>query len=197
MLAKSFEIDRQEVWQGYERVKANKGGSGVDGVTMTEFERDLEGNLYRIWNRLSSGSYFPPPVKRVEIDKGEGKVRALGIPTIADRIAQQVVRQRLEPLLEPVFHDESYGYRPGRSAHDALRQARKQCWRRDWVLDLDIKGFFDNIDRSLLMKAVRKHAKCRWIELYIQRWLQAEVIMPDGSVQKREKGTPQGGVLNP
>ena len=196
-LAKSFEIDRQEVWQGYERVKANKGGSGVDGVTMTEFERDLEGNLYRIWNRLSSGSYFPPPVKRVEIDKGEGKVRALGIPTIADRIAQQVVRQRLEPLLEPVFHDESYGYRPGRSAHDALRQARTQCWRRDWVLDLDIKGFFDNIDWGLMMKAVRKHAQCDWVEMYIQRWLHAATIMPDGTVRKREKGTPQGGVISP
>lgn len=195
--AKSFVIDRWEVWQAYKRIKANKGGAGVDGVTMPEFEQDLKGNLYRIWNRLSSGSYFPPPVKRVEIPKSDGKVRALGIPTIADRIAQQVVRQRLEPLLEPVFHDSSYGYRPGRSAHDALREARKQCWRQDWVLDLDIKGFFDNIDWSLLMKAVRKHAQCSWVELYIQRWLQAEVIMPDGSVQKREKGTPQGGVISP
>lgn len=195
--AKSFEIDRQEVWQGYERVKANKGGPGVDEVTMKEFERDLEGNLYRIWNRLSSGSYFPPPVKRVEIDKGEGKVRELGIPTIADRIAQQVVKQRLEPLLEPVFHANSYGYRPGRSAHDALREARKRCWRQDWVLDLDIKGFFDNIDWKLLMKAVRKHAQCAWVEMYIQRWLQAEVIMLDGSVHKRDRGTPQGGVISP
>ena len=166
-------IDRREVWQACRRVKANKGGSGVDGVTMLEFERDLKGNLYRIWNRLSSGSYFPPPVKRVEIPKSDGKVRALGIPTIADRIAQQVVRQRLEPQLEPVFQDSSFGYRPGRSAQDALRQARKQCWRRDWVLDLDIKGFFDNIDWGLLMKAVRKHAPCGWVVMYTQRWLQA------------------------
>ena len=195
--AKSFVIDRREVWQAYRRVKANKGGSGVDGVTMLEFERDLKGNLYRIWNRLSSGSYFPPPVKRVEIPKSDGKVRALGIPTIADRIAQQVVRQRLEPQLEPVFQDSSFGYRPGRSAHDALRQARKQCWRRDWVLDLDIKGFFDNIDWGLLMKAVRKHAPCGWVVMYTQRWLQAATIMPDGSVHKREKGTPQGGVISP
>ena len=195
--AKSFVIDRWEVWQAYKRIKANKGGAGVDGVTMPELEQDLKGNLYRIWNRLSSGSYFPPPVKRVEIPKSDGKVRALGIPTIADRIAQQVVRQRLEPLLEPVFHESSYGYRPGRSAHDALREARTQCWRRDWVLDLDIKGFFDNIDWSLLMRAVRKHAQRSWVEMCIQRWLQAEVIMPDGSVQKREKGTPQGGVISP
>ncbi len=164
---------------------------------MLDFERGLKDNLYRIWNRLSSGSYIPPPVKRVEIPKSDGKVRALGIPTIADRIAQQVVRQRLEPQLEPVFQDSSYGYRPGRSAHDALRQARKQCWRRDWVLDLDIKGFFDNIDWGLLMKAVRKHAPCGWVVMYTQRWLQAATIMPDGSVQKREKGTPQGGVISP
>ena len=195
--AKSFVIDRWEVWQGYLRVKANRGGAGVDGVTMKEFEGDLKGNLYRIWNRLSSGSYFPPPVKRVEIPKSDGKVRALGIPTIADRIAQQVVKQRLEPVLEPVFHDSSYGYRPGRSAHDALREARTQCWRLDWVLDLDIKGFFDNIDWGLLMKAVHKHAPCGWVAMYIERWLQAEVIMPDGSVQKRDKGTPQGGVISP
>lgn len=195
--AKSFVIDRREVWQAYKRVKANKGGAGVDGVTMLEFERGLKGNLYRIWNRLSSGSYIPPPVKRVEIPKSDGKVRALGIPTIADRIAQQVVRQRLEPQLEPVFHEESYGYRPGRSAHDALRQARTQCWRQDWVLDLDIKGFFDNIDWGLLMKAVRKHALDDWVVMYTQRWLQAATCMPDGTVQKREKGTPQGGVISP
>ena len=195
--AKSFEIDKWEVWQAYKRVKAKQGGAGVDGVTMAEFERELKDNLYRIWNRLSSGSYKPPPVKRVEIPKSDGKVRALGIPTVADRIAQQVVRQRLEPLLEPVFDEQSYGYRPGRSAHDALRAARKQCWRHDWVLDLDIKGFFDNIDWGLLMKAVRKHAPNRWVVLYVQRWLRAEVILPDGAVQQRDKGTPQGGVISP
>jgi group II intron reverse transcriptase/maturase len=197
--AKSFDIAKREVWEAYKRVKANRGAAGADGVTMTEFEKDLGKNLYRIWNRMASGSYFPPPVKRVDIPKGDGtgRTRPLGIPTIADRIAQMVVRRRLEPLLEPVFHANSYGYRPGRSAHDALRAARTQCWRHDWVLDIDIKGFFDNIDWTLLMKAVRKHTDCRWIVLYIERWLKAEVLMPDGTVAMRNKGTPQGGVVSP
>lgn len=197
--AKSFDIAKREVWEAYKRVKANRGAAGADGVTMTEFEKDLGKNLYRIWNRMASGSYFPPPVKRVDIPKedGSGRTRPLGIPTIADRIAQMVVRRRLEPLLEPVFHANSYGYRPGRSAHDALRAARTQCWRHDWVLDIDIKGFFDNIDWTLLMKAVRKHTDCRWVVLYIERWLKAEVLMPDGTVAARNKGTPQGGVMTP
>lgn len=197
--AKSFDITKREVWEAYKRVKANRGTAGADGVTMAEFEQDLGKNLYRIWNRMASGSYFPPPVKRVDIPKGDGsgRTRPLGIPTIADRIAQMVVRRRLEPLLEPVFHANSYGYRPGRSAHDALRAARTQCWRHDWVLDIDIKGFFDNIDWNLLMKAVRKHTDCRWVVLYIERWLKAEVLMPDGTVAKRNKGTPQGGVMTP
>ena len=197
LLAKSYEIDKREVWQAYERVKANKGAAGVDGVGIADFERKLTSNLARIWNRLSSGSYMPPPVRRVEIPKSDGKVRALGIPTVGDRIAQQVVKQRLEPVLEPMFHANSYGYRPGRGAHDALRQAREQCWRQDWVLDLDIKGFFDNIDWGLLMGVVRKHAPQPWVALYIQRWLQADVVMPDGAVVKRDKGTPQGGVISP
>lgn len=195
--AKSFEIAKHEVVQAYKRVKANGGAAGADGVTLGEFERDLKRNLYRLWNRLSSGSYFAPPVKRVEIAKADGKVRPLGIPTVADRIAQMVVKQRLQPLLEPMFHADSYGYRPGRSAHDAVRAARKRCWKHDWVLDLDIQGFFDNLDWGLLMKAVRKHAKWSWVSLYIQRWLQADVILPDGTVQKRERGTPQGGVISP
>jgi RNA-directed DNA polymerase len=195
--AKSFDVSKREVWDAYKRVKANRGAAGVDGVTMTEFDADLSRNLYRIWNRMASGSYYPPPVKRVEIPKGEGKTRPLGIPTVADRIAQRVVQRRLGPQLEPVFHANSYGYRPGRSAHDALRQARQQCWRHDWVLDLDIKGFFDNLDWTLLMKAVRKHTNCRWVVLYIERWLKAEVVMPDGSVVQRDKGTPQGGVISP
>jgi RNA-directed DNA polymerase len=195
--AKSFEIAKREVWDAYQRVKANRGAAGVDGVTMTKFEEELNKNLYRIWNRLSSGSYFPPPVKRVEIPKGDGKTRPLGIPTVADRIAQMVVKQRLEPLLEPVFHADSYGYRPGRSAHDALRVARERCWRQDWVLDLDIKGFFDNIDHELLMKAVRLHSPCRWVSLYIERWLRADVQLPDGTLQARDRGTPQGGVISP
>ena len=164
--AKSFDIAKREVWEAYKRVKANRGAAGGDGVTIAMFEQDLSKNLYRIWNRMASGSYLPPPVKRVDIPKGDGKTRPLGIPTVADRIAQMVVQRRLEPLLEPVFHANSYGYRPRRSAHDALRVARNQCWRHDWVLDLDIKGFFDNIDHDLLMKAVRRHTDCRSAVLY-------------------------------
>lgn len=195
--AKSFDIAKREVWDAYKRVKANRGAAGGDGVTMAMFEQDLSKNLYRIWNRLASGSYFPPPVKRVDIPKGDGKTRPLGIPTVADRIAQMVVQRRLEPLLEPVFHANSYGYRPRRSAHDALRVARTQCWRHDWVLDLDIKGFFDNIDHDLLMKAVRRHSDCRWIALYTERWLKADLLMPDGTLVTRDRGTPQGGVISP
>jgi RNA-directed DNA polymerase len=195
--AKSFDIAKREVWEAYKRVKANRGAAGGDGVTIAMFEQDLSKNLYRIWNRMASGSYFPPPVKRVDIPKGDGKTRPLGIPTVADRIAQMVVQRRLEPLLEPVFHANSYGYRPGRSAHDALRVARNQCWRHDWVLDLDIKGFFDNIDWDLLMKAVRKHTDCRWVVLYVERWLKADVLIPDGTLMTRDKGTPQGGVVSP
>lgn len=194
---KSFDITKREVWDAYKRVKANRGAAGVDGVGIAEFDQDLGKNLYRIWNRMASGSYFPLPVKRVDIPKGDGKTRPLGIPTVADRIAQMVVRQRLEPLLEPVFHKDSYGYRPGRSAHDALRVARSRCWQRPWVLDLDIKGFFDNIDHDLLMKAVQRHTTCRWTALYIKRWLTADVVMPDGTRQMRDRGTPQGGVISP
>jgi RNA-directed DNA polymerase len=195
--AKSFDITKREVWDAYKRVKANRGAAGVDGVGIIDFDRDLSKNLYRIWNRMASGSYFPSPVKRVDIPKGDGKTRPLGIPTVADRIAQMVVRRRLEPLLEPVFHKDSYGYRPGRSAHDALRVARTRCWQRPWVLDLDIKGFFDNIDHALLMKAVQRHTDCRWTALYIGRWLTADVVMPDGTRQIRDRGTPQGGVISP
>jgi RNA-directed DNA polymerase len=195
--AKPFEISKQEVVKAYKRVRAKDGSAGVDGVGLEEFGRDVKNNLYRIWNRLSSGSYIPPPVLRVEIPKEPGKTRPLGIPTVADRIAQTVVAQRLMPVVEPLFHANSYGYRPGRSAHDALRAARQQCWRHDWVLELDIKGFFDNMDWALLLRAVRKHAPQGWLVLYIERWLQAAVVMPDGTVQQREKGTPQGGVISP
>lgn len=195
--AKSFDISKREVWEAYKRVKANRGAAGIDAMTIDVFDQDLSKNLYRIWNRMASGSYFAPPVKHVEIPKGDGSTRALGIPTVADRVAQMVAKKRLEPLLEPVFHDDSYGYRPGRSAHDALRVARTRCWKHDWVLDLDIKGFFDNIDHDLLMRAVRKHTSCRWLLLYIERWLKADVCMPDGELLKRNKGTPQGGVISP
>ena len=195
--AKSFDVSKREVWEAYKRVKANRGGAGIDGVSIVEFDQDLSKNLYRIWNRMASGCYFPPPVKRVDIPKGDGRTRPLGIPTVSDRIAQMVVKQRLEPQLEPIFHADSYGYRPGRSAHDALRVVRGRCWRQNWVLDIDIKGFFDNIDHELLMKAVRRHTDCRWVVLYVERWLKADVILPDGTRQSREQGTPQGGVVSP
>jgi RNA-directed DNA polymerase len=195
--AKPFCISKSEVWDAYKRVKANKGAAGVDDESIEDFERNLKDNLYKLWNRMSSGSYFPPPVRRVEIDKKDGGKRKLGIPTVADRIAQQVAKAKLEPELEPLFHADSYGYRPGKSALDAVGQARERCWRYDWVLDLDIKGFFDNLDHDLLMKAVKKHAKDRWIVLYIERWLKAPVQEGDGRLVPRDKGTPQGGVITP
>ncbi|SEE72403.1 group II intron reverse transcriptase/maturase [Rhizobiales bacterium GAS191] len=195
--AKPFCISKREVWMAYRRVKANRGAAGVDDQTITEFEKDLSNNLYRLWNRMSSGSYMPPPVRRVDIPKGDGGTRPLGIPTVSDRIAQMVVKRCLEPLVEPVFHEDSYGYRPGRSAHDALAVARQRCWRHDWVLDLDIKGFFDNIDWELLMRAVRRHTDNPWVLLYIERWLKAPVSLPDGTLVSREKGTPQGAVVSP
>lgn len=195
--AKPFCIPKREVWEAYKRVKANQGAAGVDGQSIAEFERDLSNNLYRLWNRLSSGSYFPPPVRRVDIPKGDGRTRALGIPTVTDRIAQMVVRRQLEPILEPVFHNDSYGYRPRRSAHQALSVARQRCWKYDWVLDLDVKGFFDTIDWNLLMRAVQRHTDCTWVLLYIERWLKAPVRMPDGTLVSRERGTPQGAVVSP
>jgi group II intron reverse transcriptase/maturase len=194
---KPFDITKREVWEAYKRVKAKRGAAGVDGQSIAEFDRDLSKNLYRVWNRMASGCYFPPPVRRVDIPKGDGTTRPLGIPTVADRIAQMVVQHRFEPVLEPLFHTDSYGYRPGRSAHDALRVARQRCWRHDWVLDLDIKGFFDNIDHELLMRAVRRHTQCRWILLYIERWLKAPVQLPDGTLMQRDRGTPQGAVISP
>jgi group II intron reverse transcriptase/maturase len=169
----------------------------VDGQSIADFEADLSNNLYKLWNRLASGSYFPPPVRRVDIPKDDGRTRPLGIPTVADRIAQMVVKRALEPLVEPHFHNDSYGYRPGKSALDAVGVARQRCWRYDWVLDLDIKSFFDDIDRELLMRAVRKHTDCPWVLLYLERWLRAPVQMTDGSLIGRERGTPQGGVVSP
>jgi RNA-directed DNA polymerase len=196
-LSEPFSISKREVWEAYKRVKANQGAAGVDGQSIAEFERDLTNNLYKLWNRMASGSYFPPPVRRVEIPKGDGRTRPLGIPTVADRIAQMVVKRSLEPEVDKHFHPDSYGYRPGKSAIEAVDQARERCWRYDWVLDLDIQGFFDNIDHALLMRAVRKHTDCPWVLLYIDRWLRAPVQMPDGTLVNREKGTPQGGVVSP
>jgi len=195
--AKPFCISKREVWEAYKRVKANKGAAGVDDVSIEEFEKDLRDNLYKLWNRMSSGSYFPPPVRRVDIPKPDGSKRPLGIPTVADRIAQAVVKARLEPEVEKHFHPDSYGYRVGKSAVEAVGVARKRCWQYDWVLDIDIKGFFDNIDHELLMQAVRKHTDCKWIRLYIQRWLVTPVQMPDGSLVEADRGTPQGGVISP
>jgi group II intron reverse transcriptase/maturase len=195
--AKPFCISKWEVWEAYKLVKANKGAAGVDGQSIAEFEEDLKDNLFKIWNRMSSGSYFPPPVRRVDIPKDNGKTRPLGIPTVADRIAQTVVKRYMEPILEEYFHPDSYGYRPRKSAIEAIGVARQRCWRYDWVLDLDIKGFFDNIDHDLLMRAVRKHTDCKWVLLYIERWLKAPAQLADGSLINRDKGTPQGGVVSP
>jgi len=195
--AKPFNIPKREVWEAYKRVRANQGAAGVDGQSIAEFEQDLSDNLYKLWNRLSSGSYFPLPVRRVDIPKATGGTRPLGIPTVTDRIAQMVVKRYLEPLLEPIFHEDSYGYRPGKSAIQAVGTARQRCWRRDWVLDLDIKGFFDNIDHALLIRAVRKHTDCKWVLLYTERWLKAPVRFADGTLEARDRGTPQGGVISP
>ena len=184
--AKPFSISRWEVWESYKRVKANRGAAGVDGQSIAEFEEDLKDNLFKIWNRMSSGSYFPPPVRRVDIPKDNGKTRPLGIPTVADRIAQTVVKRYLEPMLEEHFHTDSYGYRPGKSAIEAVGIARQRCWRYDRVLDLDIKGFFDNIEHELLMRAVRKHTDCKWVLIYIERWLKAPAQLVDGSLTNRD-----------
>jgi RNA-directed DNA polymerase len=196
-ITKPYEISKKLIFQAWKRIKANKGASGVDSQTIEDFEGDLKNNLYKIWNRMSSGSYFPPPVRRVEIPKDGGGKRPLGIPTVADRVAQMVVLMLLEPEVEPIFYQDSYGYRAGKSAVDAVETARKRCWSYDWVIDLDIRGFFDNIDHELMMKAVRKHAKCKWMQLYIERWLKAPVQLEDGTLQHRDKGTPQGGVISP
>jgi group II intron reverse transcriptase/maturase len=195
--AKPFDVSKRQVWDAYKRVKANRGAAGIDGQSIDEFEENLSSNLYKLWNRLASGSYFPPPVRRVEIPKGDGQTRPLGIPTVADRIAQMVVTRFLQPILEPQFHADSYGYRPGKSAKDALAVARQRCWRYDWVLDLDIKSFFETLDHGLLLRAVRRHTTCPWALLYIERWLSAPTQLADGSLIERTMGTPQGGVVSP
>ncbi len=195
--AKPYVIPKQLVWEAYKRVKANRGAAGVDGESLAAFEKDLKGNLYKVWNRMSSGSYFPPPVRLVEIPKDNGGKRPLGIPTVGDRVAQTVVKMVLEPLVEPKFHPDSYGYRPGKSALDAVRVARQRCWRADWVIDLDIKSFFDSISHDLVERAVAHHTDSPWVRLYIARWLRAPVQKADGTLEQRTKGTPQGGVVSP
>jgi RNA-directed DNA polymerase len=194
---KPFSISKQLVYDAYLKVQSNRGSGGVDGVSLKQFDKDYKNLLYKLWNQMSSGSYMPPPVKLMEIPKKGGGLRPLGIPTIADRIGQTVVKQLLEPVLEPLFHEDSYGYRPGKSALDAVGKARERCWKQGWVIDLDIKGFFDNIPHDLLMKAVRRHCDCKWMLLYIERWLVAPLQLADGQVVARTKGVPQGSVIGP
>ena len=181
--AKPFDISKWVVWEAYQKVKANRGAAGVDGESIAEFEQDLKGNLYKLWNRMSSGTYFPPPVRAVEIPKAGGRgVRVLGVPTVSDRIAQTVVRSYLEPEVEPLFHPDSYGYRPGRSALDAVGSCRNRCWKKDWVIDLGIRAFFDSLDHDLVMRTVAKHTNLPWVLLYVQRWLKAPLQMGDGTL---------------
>ena len=194
---KPFSIDKKRVYEAYKAVKSNAGAAGVDGQTIEQFEADLQNNLYKLWNRMSSGSYFPPPVRAVSIPKKSGGQRILGVPTVADRVAQMVVKQLIEPDLDPLFLADSYGYRPRKSALDAVGVTRKRCWKYDWVLEFDIKGLFDNIDHGLLLRAVRKHVTCKWALLYIERWLTAPMEHEDGTKAERKSGTPQGGVVSP
>ena len=196
-MTKEFQLPKQRVWEAFKLVKANNGVGGVDGVSMDEFEADLKNNLYKIWNRLRSGSYFPPAVKAVEIVKKDGGKRRLGIPTIGDRIAQMAIKLSFEPKVEPIFHKDSYGYRPRKSAHDAIRVTRTRCWKSDFVLEFDIKGLFDNIDHNLLLKAVKSHTNDKMEILYIERWLKAPILNMDGVIECRDRGTPQGGVISP
>ena len=195
---KSFDISKWEVWEAWEKVKANKGAAGVDGCSIDDFEKDLKNNLYRIWNRMSSGSYFPPPVLAVEIPKSHGSgTRILGVPTVADRVAQTVVARRLEAKVEPIFHPDSYGYRPGRSALHAVETCRRRSWKTDWVIDMDIQKFFDSVGWDLVVKAVEANTDIPWVVLYVKRWLQAPLRLPDGTLQERDRGTPQGSAVSP
>jgi len=195
---KSFCIEKRVVWEAWRQVRANQGSPGVDEEAVSEFEGNLEGNLYKLWNRLSSGTYMPPPVKAVQIPKKDGRgSRTLGVPTVADRVAQTVAKLYLEPKVEPMFHPDSYGYRPNRSALDAVGRCRERCWRSDWVLDLDLKSFFDSVDHDLMLKAVAAHTKERWVLLYVERWLKAPLDEGDDNLKARERGTPQGSAISP
>ena len=195
---KPFDISKWEVKEAWEEVRANKGAPGVDGQSIDDFEKDLKGNLYKIWNRMSSGSYFPPPVRAVAIPKPHGGgTRMLGIPAVADRVAQTVVARHLMRRVDPVFHPDSYGYRPGRSALDAVGKCRERCWKRNWVVEFDIAQFFDSVPWDLLVKAVEAHTDAVWVNLYVRRWLEAPLAMPDGSLLERERGTPQGAPVSP
>lgn len=195
--SKSYVISKHVVMEAYEKVKSNRGAAGIDAVSLSEFEEGMKDNLYKIWNRMSSGTYFPPPVKQVEIPKKSGGVRTLGIPTVSDRVAQMVVKMYLEPELEPEFHQDSYGYRPNKSAIDAVRTVRERCWRYDWVVEFDIVKMFDAIDHNLLMKALAYHTDEKWILMYVKRWLTAPFVDAEGKATARISGTPQGGVISP
>ena len=194
---KPFSITKRQVYEAYKAVKSNQGAAGVDKETIEQFDANLQGNLYKLWNRMSSGSYFPPAVRAVSIPKKSGGERILGVPTVADRVAQMVVKQLIEPDLDPIFLADSYGYRPGKSALGAVGVTRQRCWKFNWVLEFDVKGLFDNIDQELLLRAVRKHVKCKWALLYVERWLKAPMELEDGTRVERTRGTPQGGVVSP
>jgi RNA-directed DNA polymerase len=195
---KPFEISKWEVWEAFWQVKENQGAAGVDGVSIAEFEVDLRNNLYRIWNRMSSGTWFPPAVRAVEIPKPHGGgIRTLGIPCVADRVAQTVVARHLGVRVEPMFHVDSFGYRPGRSALEAVERCRERCWKRDWVIDLDVAKFFDSVPWGLIVKAVQAHTDAPWVVLYVKRWLAAPIQMPDGTLAERDRGTPQGSPVSP
>jgi RNA-directed DNA polymerase len=196
---KPFAIPKELVWQAWKQVKANGGAAGADGVTIGMFEKDLKDNLYKVWNRMSSGTYFPPPVRAVEIPKASGGTRMLGVPTAGDRVAQTVAAMALEPRTEAIFHDDSYGYRPRKGALDAVEACRQRCWDRNWVIDLDIRKFFDSVPWDLVVKAVAANVthEQRWIVLYVKRWLAAPIVMPDGRTAARDRGTPQGSAVSP
>jgi RNA-directed DNA polymerase len=195
---KSIPISKDQVWEAYKRVRANNAEGGIDGISMSNYDTNCSKHLYKLWNRMASGSYFPPALKEVEISKGNGETRQLGVPTISDRVAQMVVKMYLEPRFEKIFSPNSYGYRPNKSAHQALSSVRQNCRKTDWVIDLDIKGFFDNINHDKLMKAVHKHVPENWARMYITRWLTTPIQKKTGELQYKDgKGTPQGGVISP
>ena len=194
---KPFDISKAEVWEAWGKVRGNKGAGGVDGVSLEAFEKDLKDNLYKVWNRMASGTYLPPDVKAVAIPKANGGTRVLGVPTVADRVAQTVVATHLMERVEDVFHPDSYGYRPGKSAHDALESCRRRCWRYDWVVEFDIRAFFDTVPWGKLVSAVQAHTEARWVVLYVRRWLAAGLRLPDGTTAQRTAGTPQGSAVSP
>src|SRR5665213_2787327 len=193
---KSHDIPKRLVWDAWLKVKENGGAAGADGMSISQFDTEVKDNLYKLWNRMSSGSYFPGPVRAVEIPK-KGGTRILGIPNVVDRVAQTVAVKTLEPNVEQVFHDDSYGYRPGRSPQQAVGVCRERCWKKDWVVDLDVRAFFDSVPWDLMLKGVAAHTDQKWVFLYVERWMKAPMLMPDGNLLTRVKGTPQGGPISP